>query len=397
MPRTSQGAEMHPKTGRQQTNKQPAAQIRKHSLKPQTKASMTTEYQERFLPPTCYVAIVTTAAKKSPYHPLKGTSHEITSLRSFYIQQKWIKKPPKVPQPPEPDYRRCKGPLSAANHPANQTPSRTDYMSIYQNDFKHWEGSKRQPIILKDSLTVKHGLGNMLALAKEPERIANTTSYKSDYIPHPANPRPVKLKHSNQSSKDLPLEPRLPFKPKQPWSTHQHLDKGSDFFEKFNSCSLETKFQGHTTDFSSPADHSVHCQVKNLPALEINDVPRHAASTVTDDYRVWRSPQSFTTVRTTLSVGKPKSPDDSKASPKTLRQHAKIHKAAACNSSRGATQKPQSPADTELLSSFECSTENGESKMYWYSDLGRGGTWPDGDSCIDHSNQIISCMVSTRN
>ncbi|XP_031611882.1 uncharacterized protein LOC116332919 isoform X2 [Oreochromis aureus] len=344
MPRTSQGAEMHPKTGRQQTNKQPAAQI-----------------------------------------------------RSFYIQQKWIKKPPKVPQPPEPDYRRCKGPLSAANHPANQTPSRTDYMSIYQNDFKHWEGSKRQPIILKDSLTVKHGLGNMLALAKEPERIANTTSYKSDYIPHPANPRPVKLKHSNQSSKDLPLEPRLPFKPKQPWSTHQHLDKGSDFFEKFNSCSLETKFQGHTTDFSSPADHSVHCQVKNLPALEINDVPRHAASTVTDDYRVWRSPQSFTTVRTTLSVGKPKSPDDSKASPKTLRQHAKIHKAAACNSSRGATQKPQSPADTELLSSFECSTENGESKMYWYSDLGRGGTWPDGDSCIDHSNQIISCMVSTRN
>ncbi|XP_006802542.1 uncharacterized protein LOC102792508 isoform X2 [Neolamprologus brichardi] len=342
MPRTSQGAEMHLKTAREQTNKQPAAQT-----------------------------------------------------KSFYIQQKWIKKPPKVPQPPqppEPDYRRCKGPLS----PANQTPSRTDYTSVYQNDFKHWEGSRRQPIIMKGSLTVKHGLGNMLALAKEPERIANTTSYKSDYIRHPTNPRPVKLKHSNQSSKELPLEPRLPFKPKKAWSTHQDPDKGSGCFERFNS-SLETKFQGHTKDFSSPGDHSIQCQVKNLPALEINDVHRHAASTVTDEYRVWHSPQSFTTVRTTMSVGKPKSPDDSKASPKTLRQHPKIHKASACNSSRGATQRPQSPADTEVLSSFECSTENGESKMYWYRNLGRGGTSPDGDSCIDHSNQIISCMVSDKN
>lgn len=206
----------------------------------------------------------------------------------------------------------------------NLHPELNPLCFFHSDDFKHWEGSKHQPIILKGGLTVKHGLGNMLALAKEPEHIANTTTYKSDYIPHPTNPRPFKLKHSNQSSKDFPLEPRLAFKPKQAWSTHQDLDKGSDCFERFNSCSLETKFQGHTKDFSSPGDHSIHCQVKNLPALEINDVHRHAASTVTDDYRVWHSPQSFTTVRTTMSVGKPKSPDDSKASPKTLRQHPKI-------------------------------------------------------------------------
>ncbi|XP_030578632.1 uncharacterized protein LOC115775213 isoform X2 [Archocentrus centrarchus] len=334
--------------------------------------------------------------------PQQTNNRPATQTRPMHVRHHWIKKPPK-PEPPDPaprDYRRCKSAqLNAANCSANQTPPKADYTSVYQNDFKQWEASKRQPYILKDSLTLEHGLGNLLVPQRETDPTGNTTSYKSDYVHHPAHPRPVKLKHSNQSSYDLPLEPRLPFKPKQAWSTYRDfLDEASDFYEKFNSCSLDTKFQGHTKDFTSPADHSVQCQVsvQNLSTSEKNDVPCQAATTMTEGSGVWDAPQSFTAVKPTLSAGKPKFTDGCKASPKASSRHTKINKTAGCNSTRDATRKPQRPAELEVLSGFECSSGNGASKMYWYGNLGRGGTQPHGDDCVDHTNQIFSCMASSR-
>lgn len=52
---------------------------RKHSGSQtvQKRASMTTEYQERFLSPLCYKAIVSAPSHKGPYHALKGTSADV--------------------------------------------------------------------------------------------------------------------------------------------------------------------------------------------------------------------------------------------------------------------------------------------------------------------------------
>lgn len=56
---------------------------RKHhgSQRAQTRASMTTEYQERFLPPRCYTAFVSSSTQKDPYHPLKATGTDTTTFR----------------------------------------------------------------------------------------------------------------------------------------------------------------------------------------------------------------------------------------------------------------------------------------------------------------------------
>ncbi|KAJ4924253.1 hypothetical protein JOQ06_000493 [Pogonophryne albipinna] len=67
-----------------------------------------TEYQEMFLPPISHKSFVTNSKQKGPYHPLKGTSAETTSLRKVYVTHKVVPLPPMAlpPRSPPKDHRR---------------------------------------------------------------------------------------------------------------------------------------------------------------------------------------------------------------------------------------------------------------------------------------------------
>ncbi|KAK5875225.1 hypothetical protein CesoFtcFv8_027730 [Champsocephalus esox] len=67
-----------------------------------------TEYQEMFLPPISHKCFVTNSKQKGPYHPLKGTSAETTTLRKVYVTHKVVPLPPmaRPPRSPPKDHRR---------------------------------------------------------------------------------------------------------------------------------------------------------------------------------------------------------------------------------------------------------------------------------------------------
>ncbi|KAI4831541.1 hypothetical protein KUCAC02_001078 [Chaenocephalus aceratus] len=67
-----------------------------------------TEYQEMFLPPISHKSFVTNSKQKGPYHPLKGTSAETTTLRKVHVTHKVVPLPPmaRPPRSPPKDHRR---------------------------------------------------------------------------------------------------------------------------------------------------------------------------------------------------------------------------------------------------------------------------------------------------
>ncbi|KAK5892546.1 hypothetical protein CesoFtcFv8_012913 [Champsocephalus esox] len=72
---------MHFQHMRQQNGKPPATSVRKRlGERAHKRLSMSTKYQEKFLPPLCHTAMVTSAPQKSPYHTLKGTIPDKGSL-----------------------------------------------------------------------------------------------------------------------------------------------------------------------------------------------------------------------------------------------------------------------------------------------------------------------------
>ncbi|XP_044040629.1 stabilizer of axonemal microtubules 2 [Siniperca chuatsi] len=446
---------MHPKPMRQQCTQQNGSQratsTRKFSSsqRAQTRASMITEYQERFLPPRCHTAVVSTTIQKNPYHPLKGMNSDMTTFRSYYVTHKWIKGPPKAPKPPTPPkgQQRCSSaPHNPVRSEANQMPSKVeDYISVYQNDFRAWKVNKRQPYKLNDSLKINQGLvvsaskeGNSVQAAanskpdpqvREPRPFESVTSYRSDYVIHPLQPRTRSEKPVYKTNTGLTLEHAAPSKPKVAWDINQELfDETSEFFRQFKTWSLETKFhgQGKAKESSPPADHNnflstTHadytapkCQrTKPIqPSMQTSEKSKElfqATTTMKDDYKAWDTPQSITTVRneqqdwpkrTTFPVSTPKPAESCKTNPKPFSLQPKLSETAVCNSSCNATQKPQCPAENGAFFSFECiSPGNKESRRYWTTSLDRGVIWPDGDICEEPSeaHQIISCMVSSRN
>ncbi|XP_018546206.1 stabilizer of axonemal microtubules 2 [Lates calcarifer] len=445
---------MHPKTMRQQNTQhngsEQATPMRKQSSiqRAQTRASMTTEYQERFLPPHCHTTVVSTSTQKNPYHQLKGTSANMTTFRSYYVTHKCIKNPPKAPQPslPPKNHRRCSSaPHDATRFVANQLASKVeDYTSVYKNDFRAWTTNKRQPYRLNDSLKVNQGLvvtngtskedqsqknsaqadANSKPVQKqEPQPFESITSYRSDYITHPVQPRIRREKPVKQTNKGLPLEPVASFGPKLAWHINQELfDGASDFFQQFKTWSLETKFHGQgKAKASSPADdnpfvstthtdYTPHKCQRTKPILpcvtgnEKSKEPFQTTTTMKEDYKAWDTPRRLPIIRkeemewpkkTPFSVSTSKPAESCKTNPKSF----SLHPNTICNSSCNATENPQCPAENGTLSSFGCISNGAEeSRMYWSTSVDREATWPDGDICNDPSqpHQIISCMVSSR-
>ncbi|XP_054863617.1 uncharacterized protein LOC111589171 [Amphiprion ocellaris] len=260
MQRSAPGANTRSRKTRQQdTRRRPANNQQNTTMGtlngpvgPLAWSPMTTEYQEKFLPPQRYKTIITTSGMKEPYHSLKGTSADIRTLRSCFVDQNCRKIPPQAPQPPQPlkDYRKR---ASSVTRPpvctmAPQMPPKQDFVTVYQSDFQPWVVSKLKPHRLKDNFNIKHGIV-ALDYPHEQERrsTANSTGVPQD-VSHPVQPRPSQVE---------PPEPRAAsFQPKA--ASHinkERLDKSSDFFDKFQSWSLETKFYGQPKEPGQPEHH----------------------------------------------------------------------------------------------------------------------------------------------
>ncbi|XP_040887755.1 stabilizer of axonemal microtubules 1-like [Toxotes jaculatrix] len=408
---------------------------RKHSSsqRAQTLPSMTTEYQERFLPPHCHTTVVSALTLKN--HPLKGMGDDGTTFKSYYVAHKWNKNPQKEPLSSLP----LKGHQRCSSAPQDATE---DYTSVYQNDFREWAISKRQPCKLNDSLKVKLGLivprgtpkeghsqnisvqrdanSKPVPQEEEPKPIESITSYRSHYITHPVQPRMRREKPMNQTNKGLLAS----VGPKFAWQINQKLIDGEDeFFQQFKTWSLETKFhgKGKAKVSSPPADHkafvsTVHVNYKphecqrtepiqpSVQSREKGREPFHSMTSMKEDCKFWDTLQHIPIVhkeemeqskKTPHSVCTPKPAERCKTNPKPSNAHSKLNETAASNS----REKLQRPAENGAFSGFESiSSGTEESRMYWSTSLDRGVTWPDGDTCDDLSQpqQIISCMVSSR-
>ncbi|XP_034756002.1 uncharacterized protein LOC117961443 [Etheostoma cragini] len=213
-----------------------ATYMRKHSgcQTGQKKASMTTEYQEKFLSPLCYKAIVSAPSQKGPYHALKGTSADV---RSYYLVQK------RIPKAPQPVGHRSSNPLHIPTHVvANQMASQLeDNPSVHQstqfdNDFRALKANKCSS--RKTSVQVAAN-SKPVPKMQQPQPFENVTSYRSDYVTHQLPPR----RRREKPLVKRPSYPPVDLKPKVAWNTNQELfDEASEFFQQFKTWSLENQF-----------------------------------------------------------------------------------------------------------------------------------------------------------
>ncbi|XP_031140922.2 stabilizer of axonemal microtubules 2 isoform X2 [Sander lucioperca] len=367
---------MHPKTMSQQNGNQGATSVRKPSgsQRAQPRATMTTEYQERFLSPHSH----------NPNHPLKGSA-DTTTIRSYYVTQKWIKHPPTAPQPSlPPKDKTCSS--VPQNHVHQMASKLEDYTSVYQKDFQPWKANKRKPFKMADCLRANEGLGATDNISKEghshePQPFESVTSYRFDYVTHPVQPRTRREKPVCQT-KGLPGQAAVPSKPKVARDMKQELsDEAREFFQQFKTWSLENKFhgQGKAKKSSPPADHAdflsttrtdytAHkCQrtkpfLPSKQTMEKSKEPFQATTTMKEDYKTWDTPRHFPNVRKAAMDW-----------PGSL--HPKLNETAVCHSNCDATTQ---------VSGLECiSNGNEESRTYWTTSLTKGVTWADGGVCQD--------------
>lgn len=299
-----------------------------------------------------------------------------------------------------------------------------------------WSSDKRQPYKARDNLKVNQGLivpkdafkkdccpkKCVAALApqvQEPLPIESMTSYRSDYITHPVQPRMKTYKPAYQTNKSLPLQPATSFRKKQAVETNPDpFDEASELFQQFKKWSLGvgTNFytQGKAKELTPPANqngflstthadylaHKCQCTKPILPATqtcEKSKEPFQGTTTQREDYKVWDMPQCFPTHRNCPkkpTVAAPKS-----APPAEIRHtNPKQEQTRACSLNCNATEKPQCPAENGAVAGYECiSRGDEESRVYWASGVDKGVTWSDEGMCEEQApHQVISCMMSSR-
>ncbi|XP_041842345.1 uncharacterized protein LOC121640619 [Melanotaenia boesemani] len=223
-------------------------------------ASMITEYQASFLPPSCYKSVISSFTQKNPYHPLKGANADISTFRAFYFTPNRIKPPSKPPGPRE-------------DHISTRTPAvtNTDYTTVYRNDFRDWKAEKCQSLKQKSILKVNHGFKeDPKYVAEDKESVPKnseqkpfegTSCYRLDYVPYQVQPRQSRWMPANQTNKGLPAVSSRP-KPTHP-QNQELLNGPSEFFDQFghkgpalnlqSNPSAEHKFQSTThADITAP-------------------------------------------------------------------------------------------------------------------------------------------------
>ncbi|XP_029382809.1 stabilizer of axonemal microtubules 2 [Echeneis naucrates] len=412
-----------------------------------TQVSTKTEYQDRFLPPHCYLTIFT-STNKNPYHSLKGTSADISTFK--YVTYKWMKTPTKVSQPALPPkfQPRCS---SAPNPHTRFVENQEDYTSVYKNDFQAWKANKRQPYRLQDSLKVNQGLVVPKNASKEthsqrnsfrvdanckpapqeqePQPFESMTSYRCDYIPHQVQPRRHRMKPMNRNNTALPSERAESFGPKLAYHKNQELlNEASKFFEQFKTWSLETNFhgQGKAKVSSPPADRHGFLSITHadytpheyqhtkpvLPSVQSSEKikePFPTLTTMKEDYKAWNTPRRMPIInkdqmewpkKTPIKVCTLKPAESCKTNPKLSSLHSNQEETPVHNSNCDATEKHQSAGENGVFSTFRCiSTGDEETRMLWSTCFDKKGAWLDNDICeddTDQTQQIISTMVASQ-
>nr|XP_020480044.1 uncharacterized protein LOC109974267 [Monopterus albus] len=371
------------------------------------RTSMTTEYQDRFLPPCCHMAVISTAKQKNPYHPLKGTSSDIATYRSYFVT-KLVKNPPKAPQPPVAP--RAQRQCSSAPH--MQLKLRVeDYTSVYKHDFRAWKTNMDR---LSDSFNVNQGsvitdspsqkgaaeveVTSPPALQR-PRVFESMTSYRADYVAHPVQPRTSRDKPVHRDNIALLTEPAASFTPKMAWDINQErTDGASEFFKHFKTQSPETKFhgQGKARVFSPAADHTEFISTTHadftplkwqrtepiLPSMQISQSkePFHATTTMREAYKDWNTLRQLPAVHKEDMAWPWKSP-------------VSACTAAAAESCK-TTNKPLRP-DPKMTEAAVCNSRCNASWMHQSTSADKGVTRSDGDDGEEPSqtHQIISYMI----
>jgi len=270
-------------------------------------------------------------------------------------------------------------------------------------DFQAWKADRRQPFKMKDNLSVslgfaatnntskaepKHASVNAKSAQQKQERkpFDGISSYRSDYVPHPVQPRQRRVNPAHQTTKGR--ENVESSRPKATCATNQELhDRANEFFEQFKSWSLETKHQGQTTESNLTAEHkfqsTTHADslapqhqgsksaLLSRQTSERSTVPFQDTVSMKECCRAWDRPQRNTPLdwpmTTTFSGCKPK-PAETNQTSSSL--HPRVTENAAFKCSWKETQRNLPPAEKGGFSPFQCTTS-----MCWSSPLDRGLAW----------------------
>ncbi|XP_074518439.1 stabilizer of axonemal microtubules 2 [Halichoeres trimaculatus] len=201
----------------------------------------------------------------------------------------------------------------------------------------------------------------------DPEPFESTTSYRADYIAHPVQPRVRSLKPVRQSRKDLISEPTQ--EPVKPLST------------------THTDFIAHKCQRTKP----ILPTAKNY---EKSTEPMQSTTTMREDFKAWNVQRTCPIIpKQELNwLKKPRK----KQTTQSLRAEPRE---TVCNSTRTHVRS-QTPAESEVISGFECICNgNEESRTFWTTIVGRGGTQANGEvreePCVDQqkNRSTVSCKA----
>nr|XP_019936029.1 PREDICTED: homeobox protein ESX1-like isoform X1 [Paralichthys olivaceus]XP_019936030.1 PREDICTED: homeobox protein ESX1-like isoform X1 [Paralichthys olivaceus] len=160
------------------------------SQRAQTGSLRTTEYQEKLCDPSSYKTLVFTVPQADLFHPLAGTKYmPMTTFRKKYIRCKQMKVPPKAPTPVlPPESPETPGPFLPLEAPMPSLPPEDPEPS--------WLPEAPKPSWLpeapKPSWLPEYQLPPWWP--KVPDSPRFITTYKSDFVVHPLQPRESPLK-----------------------------------------------------------------------------------------------------------------------------------------------------------------------------------------------------------
>ncbi|KAK5922500.1 hypothetical protein CgunFtcFv8_019756 [Champsocephalus gunnari] len=375
---------MHLQHMRQQNGKPPATSVRKRlGERAHKRLSMSTKYQEKFLPPLCHTAMVTSAPQKAPYHTLKGTIPDKGSLIRVSVTHKYTHHPPEAPQqslPPKVQRRCNRAPQNPARSIDNQVAAMF-YTSVYKDDFQAWKVIKRQ-LKPTDSLKVNlvapictskqspfqkvHVGANCKTVPKElePQPIESITSYRSDYVTHPVQPRkrreqpgPGKVKESIPSAE----------------------------VNRFIS--------------TAHADFPAHKCQRTKPILPKNqrertNEPLESTTTMREAYKAWDTPrcrsEQARPKKATFSLITHQPIESYNTNQKPFSLNPKVSDTGECKSTE---KPPRSAQDGGSPSLYRPPPDTKESRTYQKSFGDKAVNWFDGGICEEHT---YSYTVSTK-
>ncbi|KAK2899716.1 hypothetical protein Q8A73_012845 [Channa argus] len=266
-------------------------------------SSMTTEYRDKFLPPQCYMTVVSTTAQKNPYHSLKGTSTDVGTFRSEFVKKKRLQSPVKAAEPP----------LSPG-----QLASRVEaYTSVYKHDFRPWNFIKQQPHRPGDSPKVTHRLDLRPHRDSGPVERNHTSSPAADhgrflsithahYIPHKRQRTkpilPTSCVEKSHKARQRSARPR----PLPSFNTYTHTDKHTHVNPVNNSYAIGLQRKVTDAESRRTTQHNGNRRHTAMRSYNSYQLGLNQMSSMTTEYRdKFLPPQCYMTVVSTTAQKNP--------------------------------------------------------------------------------------------